>query len=75
VVFAQLPGGQATKGADGPRTARSICGGAYHAQIWAAFASPRTARPKYIGPLGWVFPVPDQNQTDSDIRRPFASGC
>jgi hypothetical protein len=64
----------ATKGAESPRTARSVHGDANRTQIWAAFASPRTARSKCVGPLGWVFPGPSQNRTDSDVRCRSASG-
>jgi hypothetical protein len=55
------------------RTRRSVRGDTNHAQIWAAFASPRTTQPKYVGPLGWVFPSPGQNRTESDGHGPFAS--
>jgi hypothetical protein len=51
------------------RTSRSVRGDANR----TAFASPWTPKPKYVWPLGWVFPGPGQNQTESGVRGLFAS--
>jgi hypothetical protein len=56
------------------RIVRSVHGDANRAQIWAAFASPRIGRSKCVEPLGWVFPDPSQNRTNSDVRGPFLLG-
>jgi hypothetical protein len=43
------------------QTRQLVHGDANRALIWAWFASPRIARSKCVGPLGWVFPAPVKN--------------